>query len=288
MRSWPNKRAPASLPKEDLAAKLDGAPLPKQRRQIRPVARAGREDQHVRDIARGRSRETLLLLDLEASGLDPAKDCPVEAAWAVYSLEHRAVMRAHSTLVDATTYRGDAADAVRDLSDLQDHARDVADGPALGRGGEGGQGERRERRRHRGAQRLIRQSVVPRRGNPSEAVDLHSPRRGWPEWGRRSAWATSRSSTGWRWSRRTGLCRMCSRWRGCFMRWRGLATTCPRCSRGLRPTSLYAVAETDFNAERNALAKEHGFAWVGERKAWERTMADEDAAGLPFRVRKVA
>lgn len=55
----------------------------------------------------------------------------------------------------------------------------------------------------------------------------------------------------------------------------------------LRPKSLYAVADTSFSAERNALAKAAGFRWTPDVREWRATLADEDAEKLPFAVRKV-
>ena len=55
----------------------------------------------------------------------------------------------------------------------------------------------------------------------------------------------------------------------------------------LRPRSLYAVADTSFSATRNAQAKAAGFRWTPEVREWRATLADEDAAGLPFAVRRV-
>jgi len=59
-------------------------------------------------------------------------------------------------------------------------------------------------------------------------------------------------------------------------------------ARGLRPKAMFAVLENDYNEERNALAKAHGFAWdrIVPRR-WARKMAIEDAERLPFRVQRV-
>lgn len=234
--------------------------------------------------------KTLLLLDLETSGLDPAKDCPVEAAWAVYSLEHRAVMRAHSTLVDATTYRGDAADAVRDLSSVHRIA------PAMWQTGlHWDQVEKAVKASAGNVDAIVAHNAsFDRRWFRDEAIQakpwictLHGV--AWPEAGKAKRLGDIALEHGVAMveaHRALPDVLTLARLLHAVAR---LGHDVPALlSRGLRPTSLYAVAETDFNAERNALAKEYGFAWVGERKAWERTMADEDAAGLPFKVRKVA
>lgn len=233
---------------------------------------------------------TILLLDLETSGLDPAKDCPVEAAWAVYSLEHRAVMRAHSTLVDATTYRGDAVDAVRDLSDLHKIT------PEMWRTG-----------LHWDA---VEKAVKASAGNV-DAIVAHNASfdRRWfrDETIQAKPWICTLNGVRWPEagkSKRLGDIALehgvavidAHRALPDVQTLARLLTMAARLGhdvsaileRGLRPTSVYVVADTDFDPARNALAKEHGFSWVGERKVWERTMADEDAAGLPFRVRRVA
>lgn len=57
-------------------------------------------------------------------------------------------------------------------------------------------------------------------------------------------------------------------------------------ARGLRPKGRFIVAERGFDAARNALAKEHDFAFDYDSKEWSRTMAIEDAEALPFRVER--
>ncbi len=56
-------------------------------------------------------------------------------------------------------------------------------------------------------------------------------------------------------------------------------------ARGLRPKAEF-VALVPF--ERKDEAKAAGFQWDGARREWRRTMAIEDAAALPFKVRQVA
>jgi len=57
-------------------------------------------------------------------------------------------------------------------------------------------------------------------------------------------------------------------------------------TRGMRPKGRYAVSATDFSEARNALAKAAGFRW--EKPHWVRRMAREDVAGLPFDVKELA
>ena len=233
----------------------------------------------------------LLLVDLETSGLDPAKDCPVEAAWAVYSLEHRTLLHAHSWLVDPRSYRGDAIENIRDLSSVHKIT------PAMWEesGMPWASVERMVAKTSGRVDAIVAHNAsFDRRWFRDEAIQakpwictLNGVR--WPEAGK---------------SRRLGDIALehgvavidAHRALPDVQTLARLLTMVARLGhdvgaileRGLRPTSVYVVADTDFDAARNALAKEHGFAWVGDRKVWERTMADEDAAGLPFKVRRVA
>lgn len=52
----------------------------------------------------------------------------------------------------------------------------------------------------------------------------------------------------------------------------------------LRPT---AKLQALVSYEERQLAKDAGFRWQAETKQWTRTMAEEDAAKLPFRTRKI-
>lgn len=58
----------------------------------------------------------------------------------------------------------------------------------------------------------------------------------------------------------------------------------PFLARGLRPKSRYQ-ALVPF--ESNHLAKDAGFKWDAAAKMWARSMADEDAAALAFKVRRI-
>lgn len=59
-------------------------------------------------------------------------------------------------------------------------------------------------------------------------------------------------------------------------------------ARAMRPKALFVVARSDFDADRNALAKAAGFAWDSlVPRAWARRMPAEDAAALPFAVREI-
>ena len=59
----------------------------------------------------------------------------------------------------------------------------------------------------------------------------------------------------------------------------------PFLARGLRPKSRYQAL---VSFDTNQLAKDAGFRWDAAAKMWTRTMADEDAAALPFQVRRIA
>lgn len=59
-------------------------------------------------------------------------------------------------------------------------------------------------------------------------------------------------------------------------------------ARAMRPKALYEVADRGFSAERNALAKAAGFAWIEKARAWQRKMCPEDVGALGFEVRAVS
>jgi DNA polymerase III epsilon subunit-like protein len=58
---------------------------------------------------------------------------------------------------------------------------------------------------------------------------------------------------------------------------------------GMRPKALFVIADRNFNAARNELAKVNKFDWNKPYapKEWSRTMAIEDAEKLPFAVEQV-
>jgi DNA polymerase-3 subunit epsilon len=56
-------------------------------------------------------------------------------------------------------------------------------------------------------------------------------------------------------------------------------------ARAMRPKAKFRVTAQGFNAERNALCKEHGFRW--NKPHWVRRMAIEDAPLLPFDVKEL-
>ncbi len=56
-------------------------------------------------------------------------------------------------------------------------------------------------------------------------------------------------------------------------------------ARAMRPKALFRISETRFDEARNALAKAANFRW--EKPHWVRTMAIEDVAALPFDVTQV-
>lgn len=62
-------------------------------------------------------------------------------------------------------------------------------------------------------------------------------------------------------------------------------------TRALRPKALFEVADRGYSPERNALAKANGFRFDDKdagNKRWIRSMAVEDAEKLPFAVQRVA
>lgn len=74
----------------------------------------------------------------------------------------------------------------------------------------------------------------------------------------------------------------------CFERCAELGHSVPdMLAKALRPRALFEVADKSFDTARNALARENGFSWNAPMKRWERKMAREDVAALPFKVREV-
>lgn len=57
--------------------------------------------------------------------------------------------------------------------------------------------------------------------------------------------------------------------------------------KAMRPAGRFVVADGSYDLVRNELVKAHGFKWDVERRQWSRRMALEDAAGLPFAVRRI-
>lgn len=231
----------------------------------------------------------LLLVDLETTGTTHAEDCPVEVGIALYSVPDLAVIKAASWLVDARTYRGDAPENIKDISG---EVHGIT--PAMWQ---------------QGAPWAKVEGWVRHASAQADAFVAHNSDfdRGWFQNDVIQATAWIDTCDGIEWPRPTrykSLDHLSMEFLGYAVNGhRALADVLTLAKlltaagkltdlsvmleRGLRPRGVYAVADTSFSAERNALAKEHGFRWVGERKAWERKMADEDAAGLPFKVRRV-
>jgi DNA polymerase III alpha subunit (gram-positive type) len=58
-------------------------------------------------------------------------------------------------------------------------------------------------------------------------------------------------------------------------------------AKGLRPKATYEVAEKGFSEERNKKSKDAGFRFDAPTKTWRRRMAKDDASSLPFAVKEV-
>lgn len=59
-------------------------------------------------------------------------------------------------------------------------------------------------------------------------------------------------------------------------------------AQAMQPKSLFMIADTSFDEARNAKAKELGFAWNREARRWEKRMTVEQSEQAPFAVREVA
>lgn len=232
----------------------------------------------------------LLILDTETTGTTHAVDCPVEVGIALYSVPDLAVLKAASWLIDARTYRGDALENIKDISgDVHGIT------PAMWQ---------------QGAPWAKVEGWVRQASAQADAIVAHNSDfdRGWfrDEVIQATAWIDTCDGIEWpRPTRYKSLDHLSMEFLGYAVNGhRALADVLTLAKlltaagkltdlsvmleRGLRPRGLYAVVdEPRFDTKRNELAKGLGFRWDADRKEWLRKMADEDAAGLPFKVRKV-
>lgn len=239
----------------------------------------------------------LLLLDTETTGVTPTTDCPLEVAWGVYSIPDAALLSVRSCLVDAATYRADAtvpespeAEAVHGIT------------RRMWIGGEAwAYVESMVRHEAMGCDAIVAHNAAFDRGWFRDETLLGMP------------WIDTCDAVTWPWPTKSrsleellaayvqdateGMVKVAfvgHRAASDVLTLARLLTAAGKrtdlgamLGRALRPRSLYMVAETAFNKERNALAKAAGFRFDDERNTWELEMADEDAAALPFAVKRV-
>lgn len=227
----------------------------------------------------------LAILDTETTSLDPAAGHVVEGALALWSLEHRALVRARSWLVKApldavaatqhvhgippalVEARGVPFDAVcKQVLDIASREADcfVAHHSAF----------------DRAWFPLDVQNVAPW---VCSCDDIAWPRP-----------STSRSLTAIALAHGVGVTRAHRALDDVLT----LAALFDRVAeshdveamlvRAMRPKAIYEVADRTFSEERNALAKSAGFRWDAPTKSWRKSMAREDAGALPFAVKEVS
>jgi DNA polymerase III subunit epsilon len=217
----------------------------------------------------------ILILDTETTGLDPKRDRLVEVAVAIFSVEHRAIVRARSWLVEG---QDNAAVAVNGIP-----------APLL----------------HQGADPATVFHNVECIGlKECQAIVAHGAafdRQWFPPEIRRMSWICSCDDIEWpRPSSSRSLTALAlAHGVGVVAAHRALDDVLTLCRlferaaelggdlqamlvRALRPKDR-VVSLAPF--EDRQLVKEHGFQWCQERREWWRTMPEEDTAHLPFAVR---
>ncbi len=219
--------------------------------------------------------DTLLILDTETTGTDPAEDRIVEIGAVLWSLEHGCILSAWSELVIGA---GNAAEPINRIPEA-----------ALRSGLELAQALEAVGTLARRAQVAVAHNAPFDRafigdvGLPwvCSMEDLAWPR---PLSGRSLAAIALAHDVGIVSSHRALadcliLARLFERASELGHDVRGMLR------RGLRPKKTYQAMVSYADRE---LAKAAGFSWDGDTKRWTRRLAAADAAGLPFRVVPVA
>ncbi len=235
--------------------------------------------------------KTILIIDTETTGLDHAKDAIAEVAWARYSLPERAVLESFSFLVDPRTYR-DGTTEVRDTSALTGITRAMWEE----RGRAWSKVHQTFLEACKGVDAVVAHNATFDRkwfgdedGGVPWVCTLHDVT--WPS----AACAGGKSLVATALAHGVAVTSAHRALTDVLL----LASLLTRVAkdghdvpamlaRGLRPKATFELAATDFDETRNAQARESGFKWDKDAKRWRRTMAVEDAEGLPFAVRRVA
>ena len=218
----------------------------------------------------------ILILDIESTGLDPAKDRAIEVGCVLYSLQHSTMLRSFSTLIAGD---GNAAEAINRIPPAA-----VIESTGTWAG---------VAKMAANATAIVAHNADFDRSFSPPAIQAALP------------WVCSMSDLAWpRPSESRSLvsialahglgvatahraiedCLLIAR---LFTRARELGADLEAMlERGLRPKALF-VGLAPF--ERNDEMKAAGFAWDRiVKRAWARKMAIEDAAALPFATRQVA
>jgi len=229
--------------------------------------------------------DTLAIIDLETTGLDPATGHPVEVAIGLWSVEFRALIRCRSWLVAAPAAEVEKTVAVHGIPPALVAARGVP------------------------FEDVAKQvyAIVTKEAQAFVAYNANFDRAWLPAPVQNVApWICACNDITWpRPSSSRSLLAVAHAHGvqvGALHRASDdvllIARLLERCvelgadvdamlARAMRPKGTFVVADTNFDEARNALAKEHGFRFDRPTKTWVRRLAREDVAALPFATREV-
>jgi DNA polymerase III subunit epsilon len=228
--------------------------------------------------------ETILLLDTETTGLDPAKDAAIEVAAAVYHLPSASVLESYASLIPLPVGMVNEAEAINRIPNAALAAYSFP-----------------------GAKADLAWNRVAELATMSGAFVAHNAAfdRGFvPPFGVNIPWICTKNDLVWPMQTAPGMSLVnlaLAHGLGVATAHRAatdvdlLARLLTRCAelghdlqamlaRGLRPKAHF-VSLAPF--DRKDEVKAAGFQWNGATKEWSRTMAIEDAKALPFAVREV-
>lgn len=223
---------------------------------------------------------SLIITDTETQGLDPAKHAAIEVAVAVWSVPHRTMTACYSTLIRAD---GNEAEAINRIPAV---ALGFAAPPEYAWRAVGAFIEKA----HKASAFVAHRASFDRSFYPKELANSRE-------------WICSKYDIEWPRSKPGAslvevalahdvaiavnhraladvllLCRV-------FERCAELGYDIDAMiARAMRPKATF-VSLAPF--EEKEAVKAAGFSWIPDRKVWERTMAIEDAAKLPFKVREI-
>lgn len=218
--------------------------------------------------------KSLLLLDVETSGLDPFVDHLIEVGLVVWSVEHRAILACASWILRAP--ENPAANINGIPPALLAHGREPnAVRSTVQRWAEGADAIAA----HNGD---FDRQWLPELGKPwlDTAFDIDWPRAG-----------TNRTLTGLALAHGLAVMDAHRALPDCMLLARLLERVAEQhdidvlLARAMRPKSRVVAISPRFDAALNLLFKEAGFRWKPETKEWWRMMPPEDTKDLPFRVR---
>ena len=230
----------------------------------------------------------VLIVDVETTGLDPAKDVVIEVAAMLYSLEHTTVLESISSLARSET--GNAAEAINRIPAAALVQAPPAAVVVEAMVGMACRGEAHAILAHNAD--FDRSFLWSFLGKPGFGFHLVTP------------WVCTKADIAWPCQQKQGeslvtlalahdlgvatahramadcdlIARLLTRSRQIG------ADIDAMIARGLRPKAEF-IAVVPF--ERKDEAKAAGFAWDGVKREWRRTMAIEDTSALPFPTRKV-